>query len=147
MTRVKFWPEAWQRDYAIPVDPEGPTEWEATPDFVRKLVDRYGPAALEESTDASDRLREDPAAPEWVREWHGPFYCEVIEQDEDEDEDEEVRAQHAVEKAQERFWHEVALRYPEVKTGDFPPDASHEFSTACETAVERWLTFNRTEAP
>lgn len=44
--------------------------------------------------------------------------------------------------AQQIFWDVVSLNYPEVKSGDFPPDATMEFDDACETAVDRWLTWN-----
>lgn len=75
---VRFHPQAWQNDYAVPVDPEGPTEWEPSSIYVRDLLARYGRVALEASTYESDELRHDPAAPEWVRNWSGPFYCEVL---------------------------------------------------------------------
>jgi hypothetical protein len=40
------------------------------------------------------------------------------------------------------FWRVVAERYPEIRTGDFPPDAEHEFASAAELAIRRWLDFN-----
>jgi hypothetical protein len=40
------------------------------------------------------------------------------------------------------FWRVVAERYPEIRTGDFPPEAEHEFASAAELAIRRWLDFN-----
>lgn len=71
--RATFHPQAWVNDYAIEVDPQGPTTWEVTPELIASL-----PAGWNKScTYESDELRNDPAAPEWVREWTGPFDIEV----------------------------------------------------------------------
>jgi len=53
------------------------------------------------------------------------------------------REEKAVEAAQDKFWAEIARRYPEVKSGDFPPDATIIFNHACEEAVGTWLSINR----
>ena len=76
-----FEPQAWQNDYAIPVDPEGPTEWDCTdmmlsrPDYFagvdRKIEDDF------DFLDRDDVLKSDQAAPEWIREWGGPFTITV----------------------------------------------------------------------
>lgn len=77
---AKFHPQAWVRDYAIEVDAEGPTQWDCTALASQPYMADY----LSEMTrwfsrgdgwvlDASDVFKEDPAAPEWVHEWHGPF--------------------------------------------------------------------------
>jgi hypothetical protein len=66
-----FHPQAWINDYAVEVDPEGPVEW-AMPwpdDAPIPKDDRY----------ESDDLRTHENAPEWVRQWQGPFYVEVQE--------------------------------------------------------------------
>lgn len=60
--RCTFVPQAWQDDYAIPVDPEGDTSWDMT---VETLPRRYSLA--------NDALREDVRAPQWVQDWVGPF--------------------------------------------------------------------------
>jgi len=54
-------------DYAYPVDPEGPTTFE---------VDESELAGLEPDTNESDDLRFHANAPEWIREWSGPFYID-----------------------------------------------------------------------
>lgn len=55
----------------------------------------------------------------------------------------EVAYLHEVAETAERaFWQAVAEAFPAVTGGDFPPDATHEFSTACERAIETWLMYN-----
>ena len=72
---ARFTPQAWANDYAIDVDPEGEQEWTVsegmTEDAARIVdTDAFG-------IDADDVLKGDGAAPEWVREWHGPFTIHV----------------------------------------------------------------------
>ena len=62
---VEFVPQAWINDYAYPVDPEGETTWEVP---AEKLV------GITPDSYESDELRFMDNAPEWVREWSGPFY-------------------------------------------------------------------------
>ena len=64
--RCTFRPQAWQHDYAVDVDPEGPTTW---------IMNAPIPLPKPHSYD-SDTLRDDPAAPQWCREWSGPFEVE-----------------------------------------------------------------------
>lgn len=61
---VTFRPQAWQNDYAVPADPEGPTTWEVP---VERLL------GIEPHTHDADELRHEALAPAWVREWSGPF--------------------------------------------------------------------------
>lgn len=60
-----FRPQAWQGDYAIDVDAEGPTQW---------VVDV--PTPPKPYSHDSDHLRLEPGAPEWARDWSGPFEVE-----------------------------------------------------------------------
>lgn len=53
-----------------------------------------------------------------------------------------IRAQIAVRKAQEAFWAEIARQYPEIKTGDFPPDAADDFYRASLQALRFWVDTN-----
>lgn len=68
MAMAIFHPQAWVRDYAIEVDPEGDTAFEVGD----------VPESVEDNTYESDELRFHPNAPEWVREWHGPFWIEIV---------------------------------------------------------------------
>jgi len=84
--RATFDPQAWINDYAVSVDPEGETAWDCTA-FVTSPPDRldgFGEAAVLAAIEADgyfldrdDVLKDDPAAPEWVREWAGPFTITV----------------------------------------------------------------------
>lgn len=84
---ARFSPQAWVRDYAIEVDPEGDTEWDVTAEFAT-LPSDYRAMLLEEidrtddeALDRDDALKGDPNAPEWVREWRGPFDIYVRRED------------------------------------------------------------------
>jgi hypothetical protein len=72
-----FVPQAWIDDNAVEVDASGEQEWlvsaEAwewivTPEMIESIKLDYTPGVL-----APDELRGDPAAPEWVRAWSGPY--------------------------------------------------------------------------
>lgn len=52
------------------------------------------------------------------------------------------RIAHAVEQGELAFWREIAKRFPEVKTGDWPPDAAHHLTTNLEGAVSSWYRLN-----
>lgn len=56
--------------------------------------------------------------------------------------DEATRLHHAVARAQERFWQSMVESYPEVRTGDFPPDAALAFDAACTAAASVWVKGN-----
>lgn len=59
--------------------------------------------------------------------------------------DEVALLRDVAEKAQDAFWAEVAKSYPKIKTGEWPPDASHAFSTACEKAIADFMLWNKPE--
>lgn len=65
---LRFHPQAWINDYAVAVDPEGPTEF-----FVE-----FGGELPDDDSYESDEFRELDGAPEWVRNWSGPFYIEIL---------------------------------------------------------------------
>lgn len=83
---ARFVPQAWVRDNAIEVDTQGPTEWDCTDEFLA-LGDTYRAMLLDEmevdgeALDGYDCLKADPAAPEWIREWQGPFSLYVRKAD------------------------------------------------------------------
>lgn len=81
MTTLTFWPQAWVNDYAIDVDPQGDQTWEASAGYLSAMRE-LGDQAFESSTYESDEWRNDPAAPEWVREWQGPYWVEVHNEEE-----------------------------------------------------------------
>lgn len=67
MARAIFHPQAWQNDYAVPVDPEGPTEFDVGD----------VPDDMADNSNESDALSQHPNAPAWVKNWPGPFYIEI----------------------------------------------------------------------
>lgn len=76
-----FEPEAWVDDDAVDVDPLGPCGWDCTP-FVHahdlaERIDTACDSVLGAWLDTQDLLKDDPAAPEWVRDWDGPFTITV----------------------------------------------------------------------
>ncbi len=73
---ARFQPQAWANDNALDVDPEGPTEWDVT-DSILEMGKRKA-LALDDD-DGTDILRELLSAPEWVRNWSGPFYVIVAD--------------------------------------------------------------------
>jgi hypothetical protein len=81
-----FTPEAWIRDNATEVDPEGPQEWDCT-GYARQNLEYLDRTARRRHEDLNDDLfgvtdnddvfMDDPAAPEWVRSWQGPFTIRI----------------------------------------------------------------------
>lgn len=89
---ARFTPEAWVRDNAVEVDPQGPQEWDCSEfaagqaGYLAACAARFGDTVESGVVDAEDRFKDDPAAPEWVRDWRGPFTISVwaiSEQDEE----------------------------------------------------------------
>lgn len=68
MIEVCFRPQAWQNDNAISVDPEGPCLFS---------VPRQDTIGMRDDSDESDGLKEHCNAPEWIKNWQGPFYFEI----------------------------------------------------------------------
>lgn len=73
MVKVTFHPQAWQRDYAVPVDAEGLTTFFVPEEDAKN---ERGEWRMMDS-DESDELARHRNAPKWIREWSGPFYVEV----------------------------------------------------------------------
>ena len=62
--KATFHPQIWSNDYAIEADPTEPVEFK-----VGEVPDN-----LQDDTYESDDLRNHANAPEWVRDWPGPFF-------------------------------------------------------------------------
>lgn len=71
--RVRFHPQAWVNDYAIEVDPQGKAEWEVGD----------VPDGIADDTYESDEFRSHDNAPQWARDWTGPFYVEILRGEEE----------------------------------------------------------------
>lgn len=67
--------------------------------------------------------------------------------------DKKTRIHHAIVKAQEAFWAEIAKAFPEAQSGDMSPETQCDFDAACASAVEDWVDANvspeteRTDVP
>ena len=48
----------------------------------------------------------------------------------------------AINEAQNSFWDVIAENFPQITTGDFPPDAHIKFYNDCESAVKVWIFGN-----
>ncbi len=57
--------------------------------------------------------------------------------------DNDPRIERVVEDAEEAFWAQVARLYPEIKTGEFPPECAFKLKDAMHDAVRAWLDLNR----
>lgn len=62
---------------------EGEIEFEVTPEYLIGLRNNCVEPnnLLQDDTYESDRFKDDPAAPQWIKDWSGPFYLEVIGKD------------------------------------------------------------------
>jgi hypothetical protein len=54
----------------------------------------------------------------------------------------EKRMQTALDDAQAAFWASIVSSYPEVKGGDFDPESTDKFDSACREALSMWLEWN-----
>lgn len=52
------------------------------------------------------------------------------------------RLVEAVEVGEDMFWNAIATAYPEIKSGDFPPDLAMEMSDKLTQFVTVWLKMN-----
>ena len=75
--RIKavFVPQAWVDDYAIEVDAEGETVFDVT--YLVLAMGKEKALGIEDGRDSSDALIYAETAPQWIREWGGPFRVEV----------------------------------------------------------------------
>lgn len=65
---VRFHPQAWINDYAVSVDPDGETDFDAGD----------VPETVGDDTYESDDYRTHANSPQWVKDWSGPFYIEIL---------------------------------------------------------------------
>lgn len=72
---AEFVPQAWVNDYAIAIDPEGPTKFDVTAEVLAMGYDAA--MKLRDDTDPSDELRHVELCPQWIKDWSGPFIIHV----------------------------------------------------------------------
>lgn len=78
MVVFRFNPQAWQNNYAIPVDAKGETEFSVPLSDLPLNSDGELPA---DNTMESDDLRNHVLAPQWMQDWDGPFFIGVRNRD------------------------------------------------------------------
>jgi hypothetical protein len=83
--KAHFDPQAWINDYATTVDAEGEQTWDCTA-FIEadaELKAEVDKAIENEGyfLDCDDVLMGDEAAPQWVKDWQGPFTITVEKAD------------------------------------------------------------------
>lgn len=78
---LTFWPQAWWNGHAIEVDPFGPTDWTIP---LSLLLQRF-PTEVDWHAKAEDRddLRYEGDAPQWIRDWPGPFEVSLDDEPDD----------------------------------------------------------------
>jgi hypothetical protein len=83
--KAHFEPQAWINDYATTVDAEGEQTWDCTA-FIEsdaELKAEVDEAIADEGhfLDREDVLMGDEAAPQWVKDWSGPFTITIEKAD------------------------------------------------------------------
>lgn len=52
------------------------------------------------------------------------------------------KVHEVAEDAIEAFWRHVAVRYPEIKSGDLDPLATYRFNSEAERVIKTWVEWN-----
>lgn len=74
-----FLAQAWVNKHTAPVDPQGDTGWEVT-DWMLQLTPAARRQVLHKDAEPfhfNDEMRAHPSAPQWVKDWSGPFEIDV----------------------------------------------------------------------
>lgn len=71
-----FTPQAWINGYSTAVDAPGEVSWDVT-EHLRAMTREEATKACERDTNHSDSLREIDGAPDWAKDWTGPFFISV----------------------------------------------------------------------
>lgn len=76
MIECTFIPQVWVKDSAMEVDPEGPVTWLMQMSEVTALTGVTDMSKMDDDPFARDELRWAKGAPQWVKDWAGPFEVE-----------------------------------------------------------------------
>jgi hypothetical protein len=71
-----FHPRARTKNFTVNASPPGPDQWDVCA-YLQSLSKAERAECLAPQSAVADRLKTDPAAPQWVREWRGPFHVTV----------------------------------------------------------------------
>ncbi len=74
---AEFVPQAWIRDFdfCMRVEPLGPTAFDVTETIL--AMGRKKALSLRDDQYETDALRHVAGAPQWIKDWEGPFYVAV----------------------------------------------------------------------
>ncbi|AME28615.1 hypothetical protein [Burkholderia sp. PAMC 26561] len=70
-----FHPQAWVNNHAVDVDAQGECQFDVT-EYVSALGEEKA-SAIKDYSDSSDDLVSFAQAPEWAKNWPGPFFVTV----------------------------------------------------------------------
>lgn len=70
-----FGPQVWVKDNALDTNPEGPVDFDVTIEVL--LMGSVAARETEDCRDSSDDLQKAALAPDWIRDWKGPFHVKV----------------------------------------------------------------------
>ncbi|MBI6883052.1 hypothetical protein [Pseudomonas putida] len=70
-----FFPQAWQSNYAVDVDPEGDCSFDITPEV--ESMGKDNALSIKDNSNSSDVFIYAAHAPKWIKDWNGPFYIRV----------------------------------------------------------------------
>lgn len=75
--RIRFIPQEWYHDCAINVDAPGSCEFDVPKVDAVNSRNEW----LRDHSNASDALKYHKNAPQWIRDWTGPFEIEILHED------------------------------------------------------------------
>jgi hypothetical protein len=70
-----FHPQRFQGDYSLGVQPKGDADFDVTEHLVG--LGEAAALAIRDFDNSSDKLAALPQAPQWTRNWDGPFFVTV----------------------------------------------------------------------
>lgn len=73
-----FGPQVWVKDNAMDTHPGGDTRFDVSVEVL--LMGSKAAREIEDSRDSSDDLQMAIFAPDWIRDWKGPFYIQVADE-------------------------------------------------------------------
>ena len=67
-----FVPQAWINNAAVPVDAQGETSFDITPEI--ESMGKENALAIKDNSNSSDVFQYAAHAPKWIKHWTGPFF-------------------------------------------------------------------------
>ena len=70
-----FHPQAWINGQAVEIDAEGETTFDVTDEIL--FIGKEHALRLKDDSFETDYWRTAESAPQWIKDWLGPFYIEI----------------------------------------------------------------------